>query len=191
MSGEWYEGDDQSADSFAGLFESSFDEVWRFVRRRVESTADADDVSGEVFAVAWRRRSELPPDEEQRLWLFGVARNVLRNHQRSLFRQRRVSAKLARAIGPDRAGRAELTERDDALWVALSRLAEAERDLLLMRAWDCLSVGEIATLLDCTPNAASVRLSKARARLRHELAEKDSGTGGHEVVDLGTERRGQ
>lgn len=189
MSGTPNQADDRSAESFAELFTRSFDDVWRFVRRRVESGADADDAAGEVFAVAWRRRSELPPTGEQRLWLFGVARNVVRNQRRSSFRQRRVSDRLTRMTGAAAAGGPGPMERDDGLWVGLSRLAEAERELLLMRAWDGLSVGEIATLLGCTPNAASVRLSKARARLRRELGEKDGAAGGHETVDLETERR--
>ena len=71
--------------------------------------------------------------------------------------------------------------------MALSRLSEPDRELLLMRAWDGLAIGEIAKILDCTTNAASVRLSKARARLRKELTEKDRPPGGHVVVDLGPE----
>lgn len=189
MHGKSHQPDDPSVESFEELFERSFHDIWRFIRRRVESKVDADDVASEVFAIAWRRRSELPPGDERRLWLFGVARNAIRNHHRSTLRQRRVSAQLVRMSGPDDAGRVELGERDDDLWVALSRLTDAERDLLLMRAWDCLSVGEIALLLGCTPNAVSVRLSKARARLRRNLERKDPQAAGHEVVDFGTERR--
>ena len=65
--------------------------------------------------------------------------------------------------------RVEPIERDDALWHALAELSGDDRDLLLMRAWDQLSVTDIAVLLECTANAVSLRLHKARNRLKAEL----------------------
>jgi RNA polymerase sigma-70 factor (ECF subfamily) len=58
---------------------------------------------------------------------------------------------------------------DGTLWSALSALSADDRELLNMRAWDELAVGEIATILGCTANAASGRLHKARIRLAEEL----------------------
>lgn len=74
---------------YVELFRSAFDPLWRFVRRRVASADDADDVTAEIFAVAWRRRSHWPPPDERKLWLFGVARNILSTHKRSIYRQDR------------------------------------------------------------------------------------------------------
>lgn len=42
-----------------------------------------------------------------------------------------------------------------------------------MRCWDGLAVYDIATLLGCTPNAASLRLHKARRRLADQLGWKE------------------
>jgi len=169
-----------SAEQFTALMEQTFDDVWRFVRRRVESNADADDVTSEVYSVAWRRWGVLPEAGERRLWLFGVARNVTRNHQRAMFRQRRVTARLLELAPTD--GIAPV-ERDDDLWEALSRLGEGDRDVLLMRAWDQLTIAEMASLLQCTSNAVSVRLSKARTRLRIELDGKETASTGDEPAD--------
>ena len=175
---------------YVELFRSAFDPLWRFVRRRVTSADDADDITAEVFTVAWRRRAEWPPPAERRLWLFGVARNVLKTHQRSIYRQDRLTQRLI-ALGEVELGRLEPARGDDAVWVALAQLDPDDRDLLIMRAWDQLAVSEIARLLDCTANAASIRLTRARTALRVELAragttqdteaEKDRGGGGHET----------
>ncbi len=54
---------------------------------------------------------------------------------------------------------------------ALDRLDPADRDLIVMQVWDGLAVLEIAALLGCTPNAASIRLHRARGRLA-DLASK-------------------
>jgi RNA polymerase sigma-70 factor (ECF subfamily) len=65
------------------------------------------------------------------------------------------------------------------VWRALSALTGEDRELLIMRAWDEMSVTEIALLLDCTPNAVSSRLHKARRRLTVELQRQEAASDGH------------
>lgn len=163
---------------FDELVADAFDDVWRFVRRRVADAADADDVTAEVFATAWRRRESWPPEAERRLWLFGVARNTLANHHRSGRRREATVLRLVAQPRPDE-GRDDPARRDDSVTRALAALPAAERDLLVMRAWDGLAVSEIATLLDITANAASQRLARARDRLAAELAATDPDRAGH------------
>ncbi len=176
------------------LFGSNFESLWRFVRRRVAVAEDADDVTAEVFTVAWRRRAEWPPPDERRLWLYGVARHVLAGHHRTNTRQRRLAGRLV-DVGQVEPSSPEPTLADDTLWRALARLDHTDRDLLIMRAWDGLAIPEIASLLECTTNAASIRLTRARAKLRVELealAEDDDPTNAKERTgaghDLGTRR---
>ncbi|HRW39699.1 MAG: RNA polymerase sigma factor [Acidimicrobiales bacterium] len=153
---------------FRALFADHFDRVWRFSRRRCESAADADEVAAETFAIAWRRRRELPSDDELHLWLYGVARRVVANQRRGAGRRERLLLRLhdaaatapAAILAPDEHG----PDRDR-LAVALGRLDDDDRELLVLRAWDGLPVHEIAVLLGCTPNAASIRLHRARRRL--------------------------
>jgi RNA polymerase sigma-70 factor (ECF subfamily) len=176
------------------MFDQHMDAVWRFVRRRTSSAADADDVTAEVFATVCRRAAELPPEAERHLWLYGVARNVLRNHARSSERRRRLGARLLATrpevtVGPDQ-------PFDDGLLRALARLGEDDRDLLVMRAWDELSVTDMAVLLGTSPNAVSLRLTRARKRLAAfldetaVLDETEEGPGGHERVDPEPRREG-
>ncbi len=147
-----------------------FDDIWRYALRRVGSPEDADDVTAEVFANLWRRRHDCPSGDELRLWLFGVARNVVANQTRSANRRQRLDARLFSQ--PDRHA-AETDLQDDNLWHALAALPDADRDLLLMRAWDELPVADIAVLLGCTRTAASLRLRKARQRLAAELRRRE------------------
>jgi DNA-directed RNA polymerase specialized sigma24 family protein len=39
-------------------------------------------VVAETFAIAWRRVDAIPAGDQARLWLYGVARNVLAEHRR-------------------------------------------------------------------------------------------------------------
>jgi RNA polymerase sigma-70 factor (ECF subfamily) len=146
------------------LFETHFDDLWRFARRRVETNADADDVTAETFAVAWRRRHSLPLGEA-RLWLFGVARHVIDNHRRSSVRRARLHVRLVESrdemTAPDHAD----DDSDERLGTILTALSESERELVIMRCWDGLAIGEIASLLGATPHAISGRLHRIRNRL--------------------------
>ena len=54
-----------------------------------------------------------------------------------------------------------------------------DAELLRMWAWEQLTPAELATVLAITPNAASIRLHRAREKLRAALG-KISGSSGHE-----------
>ncbi|UQU65870.1 RNA polymerase sigma factor [Couchioplanes caeruleus] len=155
-------------EEFNGFFAANFTDVWGFARRRTDSGSDADDVTAETFAVAWRRRTQIP-SVDGRLWLFGVARNVLANHRRATQRRLNLHLRLATVQGEPVA-----YQPDGLVWEALAELSEDDRELLLMRAWDGLSVLDIATVLDITAANVSSRLYRARARLLRELERRDS-----------------
>ncbi len=164
-------------DQFRHLVDEHFSDLWQFARRRCISAEDADDLTAETFAVAWRRRDDLPGGDGARLWLFGIARLVLANQRRSTGRLHRLHNRVE-AVAPTLRPVADPADvvvegAGDPLLAALATLVPEDRDLLMMRAWDGLAVTEIAVLLDVTPNAISVRLSKARARLAAELDRTD------------------
>jgi RNA polymerase sigma factor (sigma-70 family) len=152
--------------AFEALYNAHYDDLLRFALRRVDNPADAADVVAEAWAVAWRRRQDLPPDAESRLWLFGVARRVLANQRRGRLRQAQLAERL----------RDELLQHghppavaDSPAIRALRQLSATDRDLLTMLAWDELRPDEIASVLGCTPVAARVRIHRARRRLRTAL----------------------
>ena len=70
---------------------------------------------------------------------------------------------------------------------AFSHLREDERELLLLAAWEGLDAAALAAVLRCSPNAARIRLHRARRRFAAELAAVDGGpkrhgTGGHALA---------
>jgi RNA polymerase sigma factor (sigma-70 family) len=154
-------------DHFNELFRAHFAGVWGFVRRRTESDADADDVTADTFAVAWRRADELAR-EPDRLWLVGVARGVLANHRRSRERRDRLHRRLAGTEPPP-----VVHQQEPVLAEALAELSDDDRELLLLRAWDGLDVGDIARVLGISPANVSSRLYKARNRLRSAVERRE------------------
>lgn len=188
---------------FRALYHDNYRLLLAYARRRVDQ-ATADEVVADTFLIAWRRRDDVP-DEHERLWLFGVARNTIRNASRAARRQRAVHEKLrglpkAEATDPSPADLASEAgdERAAVLRSALGRMAEADRELLMLVAWEELSYAQIAQMLDLTPNAVAIRVHRARKRFAKHVDRltgngepgKDHRRSGHEQgTDPGRERR--
>lgn len=148
---------------FAGLFAEHYGHVLAYAIRRCSVPADAEDVAAETFTVAWRRLGEVPEGQAARLWLFGTARLVWRNLERS--RRRRVALlgrarRLLRGSAPS--GPAVLEERVHA---AMAVLNETDREVLRLQVWEELSAEQIASLLGCSVAAVWKRAERARRRL--------------------------
>ena len=188
---------------FRALYHDNYRPLLAYARRRVDQ-ATADEVIADTFLIAWRRRDDIP-DEHERLWLFGVARNIIRNTSRATRRQRAVHEKLRRlpwSAATDPSAADPASEADDERAVvmrsALGRLAEADRELLMLVAWEELSYAEIGQILDLTPNAVAIRVHRARKRFAkhvdrltadHEPAKEGRRSGHKQGTDPGRERR--
>ena len=156
-------------DPFDQLYADHRDAVWRFLVRRTGDRHAAEDLTTEVFVVAWRRRGEV--DDLALPWLLGVARGVLQNHRRGTARRHALAEAVqhtAFAARPWSALPEDAVERD-ALLAALAQLGERDRELVLLVAWEGLAVRDAARVLGLLPSTAGVRLHRARRKLRAAL----------------------
>lgn len=154
---------------FGRLFAALYDDIVRFVQRRAPGDV-VDDVVADTFLVAWRRITELPHDlAEARPWLFAVARHTLANHHRGRRRFRNLAVHLAAQPRPMRDDTAGIAQRL-AVAEAFRRLRPGDQEVLALVAWDDLSNADAARVLGISASAFGARLSRARARLRDQLA---------------------
>jgi len=172
---------DGRRERFEELVPAILEPLRRFLARRTDA-ATADDVLADTLLVCWRRIDEVP--DEALPWAYGVARLCLANAERSGRRQRRVAARIA-TVDPPATASGDPDPAVDAVREAIAALPDADAELLRFWAWEQLSVSDIAVVLDVTPNAVSIRLHRAREKLRDELR-KIPGAAGHDQV---TERR--
>ena len=135
------------------------DAVYRYFRRRA-AVQDADDLTAEVFEIAWRRRDDVPL-EWILPWLYRTAGFVLSNHRR---RARGLPLPLAEE--PSDRDHAQRIADHDQLSRALSVISERDRDILLLHAWEGLTGAELAEALGISRSGAQAALSRARSRLR-------------------------
>jgi RNA polymerase sigma-70 factor (ECF subfamily) len=155
---------------FEDLFRRTRTDLLRYLTRRARSPEEAADLLAETYLVAWRRLGVIPAGEEARLWLFGVARNLLkkgasRNRTAELLVER-LAAELraARQVGD-----AATEDRAHLARAALGQLGEVDREILMLTAWEGLAPGQIAAVVGMSANRVRVRLHRARAKLRREL----------------------
>jgi RNA polymerase sigma factor (sigma-70 family) len=145
--------------------------VHGFLARRASAQVAAD-LLGEVWVRAFAGRAGYDPAyPDARPWLFGIARNVLRSHWRS---RRDAPAAADRAEDPWDAviDRLDSAGRAPALMAAITALPPAERDVLLLVAWEQLTPAQAALALGIPAGTARSRLHRARAALRLVLAEE-------------------
>jgi RNA polymerase sigma-70 factor (ECF subfamily) len=167
-----------NASRFRSLYAEHQPDVLAYFLRRL-SRDDAVDATAEVFLTAWRRIDDVPANPEARLWLFGVARNVLRNQQRSLRRRGRLWAKLSiTRVDSDPLPETVVVRREEDREVvtALGKLRPQDREVLTLRLWEEASFDDIAAVMRCSRHAAEQRYGRALRRLRSV-----TGRSGHEV----------
>jgi RNA polymerase sigma-70 factor (ECF subfamily) len=150
---------------FEALFRETRAPLLAYLIRRAPSE-DAADLLAEVYLVAWRRRADLPPGDERRLWLYGVARRLLAEHHRSV--RKRVDAETGTDDSNPPDSPLDDDRRGEAVRHALESLSDLDRELVTLTTWERLSPADAARVVGITAGTARVRLHRARARLaRH------------------------
>jgi RNA polymerase sigma factor (sigma-70 family) len=165
-------------DRFRRVYGAHFTPLLAYALRRVAQREDAADVVAETFLVAWRRCAEMPPGDEARLWLYGVARRVLANHHRGSVRRERLGERLRDRLTTTTSDPAAEVGERLAVLAALGRLGELDREVLTLTVWEGLQPRDVAAVLGVGAAAVRTRLNRARARLRRLLGD-DPALPGH------------
>lgn len=176
--------------AFVRLYKAHHRHILAYCARRA-SKPDAWDAAAEVFLVAWRRLDDVPPPDEQRAWLIGVAYRILANQRRSDHRRRRLSQRAARA-GHEAVPRPDelvvRSEESQAVVDALARLQPPDREIIQLTLWEELSPTEIAEVLGISRGAVDQRFYRAKQRLGAEL--KRRRLPGRSATQVTTEKGG-
>lgn len=147
----------------------------------------ASDIVQDAFLRAWERIGDLKEPAHFATWLCGIARNLAidtRRRGRFIKTADESTMDAAAAIGGDRDGLSnpldELArrERHELVAAALQSLDEITRPAVILRYYDGLSSKQIGEILQLSPAAVDMRLSRARQQLKTVLAPVDAPTNG-------------
>lgn len=155
---------------FRSLYNRHYDAIHSYFFRRT-GPVNAQDLTAEVFVVAWRRIDDVPRGEETLLWLYGVAANVAAHQRRTVARKARLETRLwsVPANGTDEPEPQVVRRAEyDRVLAATARLRPADQEILRLAAWEELPHDQISRLLGCSVAAVDQRLHRARKRLAKE-----------------------
>lgn len=163
------EGDAMARDDawFEELFRRHHRAVTSYCLRRV-APADASDVVAQVFAVAWRRRDDVPSGERALPWLYGVARRTISHQWRGARRAQRLVEKAGGqrpTISPGPEAMVESSAEHQRVREAVRQLSSMDREVLLLSAWEGLTHTQIADTIGCSRAAVDKRIVRAKTRL--------------------------
>jgi len=143
----------------------------------VGSHDDALDLSQEAFARAFRARATIDPERPFFPWLYQIIRRLCFNHTRDTSSRRRKLQETGAWLSDTTMGRApatpereaERTELREQVAVAIDRLSEREREVLVLREFEGLRYQEIADAVGIPIGTVMSRLFAARRSLAREL----------------------
>jgi RNA polymerase sigma-70 factor, ECF subfamily len=181
------EGSLQDPERFAVVFDRHAPHIHRYLARRVGHQV-ADDLVAETFLAAFGKRHKYDLSyPEARPWLYGIATNLVGQHHRDEVRQYRI--RRAATGDPEMPGHATRVAADvtaqairKLLARALSELSAADRDVLVLIAWEQLTYDEAARAIGVPVGTIRSRLNRARTKLRQILADTPAAATYEEIM---------
>jgi len=158
--------------AFSSLYDSCFDRVYRHVYYRVSNHADAEDITQEVFARAWKSIDKYEKTGAPFVaWLIAIASHLITDHYRSQLKAARIGEEYRNSpnqvIDPEE--QAELNFNNALVKQAVLKLKGDKQRVILMRFIDGFSYEEIARALNKSENAVRVTQYRALVELRRLL----------------------
>ena len=148
--------------------------LFRYAYLMLGDSDEAQDVVQETFVRAFRAFHTFDAERPMRPWLLRIARNLARNRWRSLKRSLLAVQRWKEELRTEAAGGRQ--EHGDAARLAASELRRAveglrdeDRQVTHLRYFLSLSVEETGAALALPAGTVKSRLSRALARLRHEV----------------------
>ncbi|MGV3774213.1 MAG: RNA polymerase sigma factor [Verrucomicrobiales bacterium] len=139
---------------------------------------ESEELAHEAFVTAWKQLHQLQDLAKFRQWLCGIARNIsqswLRRHLQE--RSRTAEADLAQLTSSVTPTIELISQEEERLvWDALEQIPENYREPLVLFYREGDSVADVAQAMGITEETVRQRLSRGRAMLKQEVANKVEG----------------
>ena len=172
----WAGGD---AAAFAPLYARHRTRLYRYLLRQLREPALADELFQDVWQRVIAARGGWRPDAAFATWLYRIARNRLADHWRGHAHRPPApadgQARAERIPDPDTPERT-LSQRQERrqLQRALDALPPEQREVLLLRLEQELSLEQIGEITGVGRETVKSRLRYAMDKLRYELADRST-----------------
>ncbi|MGB4595643.1 MAG: sigma-70 family RNA polymerase sigma factor [Anaerolineaceae bacterium] len=154
---------------FVDWYDECAERVYKFLYSKVNSLAEAQDLTSQTFLKAWQAYPTLRDPDRFIPWIFTIARNQANDH----YRQHKHMEVLLDEFAPDpQANPVQIAiqkERSQELSKLISILNEDDRELLYLRYQGEITFREIAQVLGRSESAVKKQHLRLLARLQSQL----------------------
>ena len=142
--------------------------VMGYIRARIRSSAEAEDLHSEVFEKVLKKIGEFDPSKASlNTWIFTITRNTVIDH----FRRSKPSEELDENLSDNVELDEDLlnSETLSELAAALRKLPQQMMDIIVLRYYDGKPLTEIAEMMNLSYGAVKLRHQNAVLMLRQAL----------------------
>lgn len=164
--------DRADAGAFAAVYDRYAAPVHAFLSRFVRNAVAAEDLVQQTFLRVHEARAAFDSRLSLRTWIFTIARRLAINF---LERERRSVGSPAEEPADGRPSPEEQTitrSEIDRIQEALAELSDEDATIVLLARFEGLTSMELGQVLDCSADAAKMRLHRALRRLGERLHER-------------------
>jgi len=153
------------------------DKVYNLCRHMLGNSHDAEDAAQDVFLKAYQNLNRFKPEASLLTWLYRIAINTCIDYRRkpffeSLFKNSKEGDVFVVDHPSDSPSPEKLYESkkiSNAIQLALGRLSEKLRTVIVLKEVEGLSYEEISEVLDVSIGTVKSRISRAREELKELL----------------------
>jgi RNA polymerase sigma factor (sigma-70 family) len=149
--------------------------IYNFFLYKTGEREQAQDLTASTFERAWRlRRRYRPPSASPSTWLFGIARNVFKEHlRRHKNMAKNTAGELPRQLPSDVDVEEDVLKQHDRehLRTIIRSLSEREQDLVAMKYGAGLTNREIARIMKLSETNVGSILHRTVKKLREKWGE--------------------
>jgi RNA polymerase sigma-70 factor (ECF subfamily) len=163
--------------AFTRLYDEHFDKVYRYIYFRVNSRAEAEDLTQEVFLKAMQSISSYKwRDVPFASWLFRIAHNQVVDHVRKQSKHKRAPLEEAAAVSvEDPVAITEQRLESEELREAVKKLPAAQQEVISLRFMSGLHINEVAKILKKSEGTVKALQFHGTISLRRILSGQDNG----------------
>jgi len=156
---------------YAKIYDRYVKKIYRFIFLKVNSPEVAEDLTSEVFLRGWESFKSGEKIENIQAFLYQIARNLVTDFYREKGRAQVISAEWEMIdLRKTPEEKALLSSDLKIVREALDRIPDSQREVIILRYVNDLSIKEIAQILDKSEEAVRVSLHRALQALKKEIS---------------------
>lgn len=154
---------------FENAYIENSEALFRFCYFRISDRSRAKEIMQDTFTQTWQYIVSGNSVENLRAFLYKVARNLVINELER--RKQSISLETMHEEGfdPEDSNEENTEEKSEGRRILdfIKNLEDDDREILIMRYVNEMSLKEIADILEITPNNATVRLHRSTTKLKN------------------------